>query len=44
MKPIKTRAENTRELSYFVDLWNSTSKKAEIARYGWTANPWAWVR
>lgn len=24
-------------------LWNSTIKKSDIDRYGWDANPWAWV-
>ena len=24
-------------------LWNSTIKKTDIDRYGWDANPWAWV-
>lgn len=27
----------------FVNLWNSTIKKADLARYGWDANPWVWV-
>lgn len=27
----------------FVDLWNSTIKRAERDRYGWSANPWVWV-
>lgn len=24
-------------------LWNSTIKKSNIDRYGWSANPWIWV-
>lgn len=24
-------------------LWNSTIKKSDIDRYGWSANPWVWV-
>lgn len=24
-------------------LWNSTIKKSDLDRYGWDANPWAWV-
>ena len=27
----------------FEDLWNSIIKKSDIDRYGWDANPWAWV-
>lgn len=27
----------------FTDLWNSTIKKSDLDRYGWTANPWVWV-
>lgn len=27
----------------FEDLWNSTIKKSDLARYGWNANPWVWV-
>lgn len=25
------------------DLWDSTIKKYDLDRYGWTANPWVWV-
>ena len=25
------------------DLWDSTTKKSDIDRYGWDANPWVWV-
>lgn len=32
---------NQREM--FEDLWNSTIKKSDIERYGWSANPWVWV-
>lgn len=27
----------------FAALWNSTIKKADLALYGWDANPWVWV-
>lgn len=27
----------------FYELWNSTIKQSDIARYGWDANPWVWV-
>lgn len=27
----------------FENLWNSTLKKSDLARYGWGANPWVWV-
>lgn len=27
----------------FAVLWNSTVKKPDIGRYGWSANPWVWV-
>lgn len=27
----------------FARLWNSTIKKADLAKYGWDANPWVWV-
>lgn len=27
----------------FNDLWDSTIKKSDLARYGWDANPWVWV-
>lgn len=27
----------------FAELWDSTIKKADLARYGWDANPWVWV-
>ena len=26
----------------FRDIWNSTIKKADLAMYGWDANPWVW--
>ena len=25
------------------NIWNSTIKKSDLYRYGWDANPWAWV-
>lgn len=27
----------------FMGIWNSTIKKFDLDRYGWTANPWVWV-
>ena len=27
----------------FVNIWNSTIKKADLDCYGWDANPWVWV-
>lgn len=27
----------------FAELWDSTIKPADIATYGWDANPWVWV-
>ena len=27
----------------FFDVWDSTIKKSDLARYGWNANPWVWV-
>lgn len=27
----------------FPDVWDSTIKKSDLDRYGWTANPWVWV-
>lgn len=27
----------------FVNIWNSTIKKADLDRYGWNASPWVWV-
>ena len=27
----------------FSDIWNSTVKPADLALYGWNANPWVWV-
>lgn len=32
---------NQREM--FEKLWNSTIKKSNLDRYGWSANPWVWV-
>lgn len=26
-----------------IEAWNSTIKKSDLDRYGWTANPWVWV-
>lgn len=30
-------------IKQFADLWNSTIKPADIATYGWAANPWVFV-
>lgn len=30
-------------VSRFANLWNSTIKPADLATYGWEANPWVWV-
>lgn len=27
----------------FENLWNSTIKKPDVDKYGWSANPWVWV-
>ena len=27
----------------FIDLWDSTIKKADLDKYGWDASPWVWV-
>ena len=27
----------------FEDLWNSTIKKPDLDRYGWSANPYVWI-
>lgn len=27
----------------FTSLWNSTIRKSDLDRYGWTGNPWVWV-
>jgi hypothetical protein len=27
----------------FMELWDSTIKPADLATYGWKANPWVWV-
>lgn len=26
-----------------IEVWNTTIKKTDLARYGWDANPWVWV-
>lgn len=31
------------QVDEFVDIWNSTIKKADVGRYSWLANPWVWV-
>lgn len=27
----------------YAPLWNSTVKKSDLDKYGWSANPWVWV-
>lgn len=29
--------------NHFIGLWNSTIKKSDLDKYGWSANPWVWV-
>ncbi len=36
------RWENMQRMAYS-ELWNSTVKKSDLEKYGWTANPWVWV-
>lgn len=36
-------AEGFTDWNEFVALWNSTIKPADLATYGWEANPWVWV-
>lgn len=31
------------EILQFYELWDSTIKKSDRAKYGWAANPWVWV-
>lgn len=31
------------QVDEFIDIWNSTVKKADVGRYSWLANPWVWV-
>lgn len=28
---------------HFIEIWDSTIKKSDLALYGWAANPWVWV-
>lgn len=35
--------ENFGGIDIFKVLWDSTINKADIALYGWDANPWIWV-
>lgn len=28
---------------HFIEIWDSTIKKSDLACYGWNANPWVWV-
>ena len=42
----ETYTDHLRQMAYpkvFARLWNSTIKKSDIDRYGWDANPCAWV-
>lgn len=47
--PEQAVREGTREqfpplaVDEFRDIWNSTIKKSDFARYGWDANPYVWV-
>ena len=34
---------NRTAIERFVEIWNSTIKKADLDRYGWNANPYVWV-
>ena len=27
----------------FMQIWDSTIKKSDLDRYGWSANPWVWI-
>lgn len=31
------------QVDEFIDIWNSTVKKADFDRYSWLVNPWVWV-
>lgn len=39
----KTGGWERNPLNQFCVVWNSTIKKSDIDRYGWSANPWVWV-
>lgn len=42
----ETYTDHLRQMAYpkvFARLWNSTIKKSDLDRYGWSANPWVWV-
>lgn len=43
--PCANRAayEIGRHLNPFIQLWDSTIKTADRARFGWAADPWVWV-
>ena len=34
---------NRTAIERFEEIWNSTIKKSDFARYSWDANPWVWV-
>lgn len=35
--------EGYNKVDEFAELWDSTIKKSDLDRYGWSANPWVWV-
>lgn len=35
--------EDIKALWGFIDVWDSTIKRADLETYGWEANPWVWV-
>ena len=37
------RNTSTSGRGQFENLWNSTIKKPDTDKYGWSANPWVWV-
>lgn len=39
---MEKRWENMQRMAYS-ELWNSTVKKSDLDKYGWSANPWVWV-
>lgn len=43
VEKLKKHIENEDPQFVFSQLWNSTIQKANLDRYGWEANPWAWV-
>ena len=43
IEKLKKHVENEDPLYVFSQLWDSTTKKQDLDRYGWSANPWVWV-